>query len=177
MYVAISKWSAKGFPNNIETLNLACIEDMRYGFVYLKTTSMFANIMAKKEANSFGADEALLVRGNLNSNFYINEAASCNIFFIKDGIFYITPADGNIYSGTTRKRVIAILKSKNLKIIEKEISRDEMVEVNTIFTTATTSLIRQVREVLLKGEKIYDKDEIDPIVLSLAKSYHYKFMC
>ena len=65
LYVALSDWSLNGFPASIAKISVACIEDKRHGYSYLKTTNMLANIMAKKQAFSFGCDDALLIKGTL----------------------------------------------------------------------------------------------------------------
>ena len=51
-----------------------------------------------------------------------------------------------------------------------------MLAADTIFTTAAVSLIRQVSKVLIEGEEVYIREELDPIIIELAKSYYNKFM-
>jgi branched-chain amino acid aminotransferase len=90
---------------------------------------------------------------------YIHEVGTMNIFFvIKDEV--ITPAlNGCILNGITRDTVIKLLRSKGLKVVERELSIEEVSkaykrgDLKEVFGTGTAAVVAFV-------EKIKWKDNI-----------------
>ncbi|MDR0401714.1 MAG: branched-chain-amino-acid transaminase [Endomicrobium sp.] len=92
----------------------------------IKSLNYLNNILAKIEAINCGAMEAIM----LNSNGYVAECSSDNIFIVKDGIICTPPGYEGALLGITREAIIELAKNK-LKIPVKE----ERISVYNIYTS------------------------------------------
>lgn len=99
--------------------------------------------MCKHDSEKNGYDDALL----LDWRGYIAEATSSNFFMIVGDELY-TPIADCFLDGITRKTVIEIAKSKNIKIVEKHIKFEELQYANAAFLTGTTCEIMRIKQIL-----------------------------
>ncbi len=100
--------------------------------------SIFATLDAKE--NNF--DEALL----LDYRGYVAEGPGENIFIVKNKIIY-TPKLGNILPGITRDSVIRIAKDLNFKVVEKDITVNELKNCDEAFFTGTAAEITPIIQI------------------------------
>ena len=100
------------------------------------------NILASKEIQKKGFDEALLL--DMNGN--IAQASTANIFFEKNGHLY-TPSLGHVFPGITRAVVFDICKRLNLEITEKEIKTTEINQYDSAFLCGTRTEITGVARI------------------------------
>lgn len=103
----------------------------------------YANsILASTEVKNKGYDEALLLdyKGN------IAEGPGENIFIVKENKL-LTPSEGSILPGITRDSVIKLAKEKNIEVIEKQITLEEVHEADEIFLTGTAAEITPVESI------------------------------
>ena len=107
-----------------------------------KANGQYINsMMALQEALQDGYDEALL----LDPEGYVAEGSGENIFIIKDGILY-TPEVTSALNGITRKTIFALAFDRNLEIVEKRITRDEVYIADEAFFTGTAAEVTPIRE-------------------------------
>lgn len=106
-----------------------------------KTNGHYTNsILATQEAANSGYDEALL----LDTNGYVAEGAGENIFVIRRGVVY-TPELTSALEGITRDTVVEVLtKDMGLKVVEKQITRDEVYTADEVFFTGTAAEITPI---------------------------------
>jgi D-amino acid aminotransferase len=102
----------------------------------VKSSNYIEAIRLRKEMRAKKADEILYILNN-----YVLECSTSNIFMIKDDIL-ITPKNDILY-GTTRNFIVSFAK-KSMKVIERDITFDELLEADEIFITATTKQIMPV---------------------------------
>lgn len=107
-----------------------------------------ASLIAQVEAYEEGFSQALWLDGVEKK--YVEEVGTMNVFFVVDDEV-ITPAlNGSILSGITRKSSIDILKSWGVKVTERRIAIDEIVEfhkqgrLKEMFGTGTAAVISPV---------------------------------
>ncbi|MBK1440091.1 branched-chain-amino-acid transaminase [Parapedobacter sp. ISTM3] len=93
-----------------------------------------ASIVATTEATKRGFDEAIL----LDSNGYVAQASSNNLFIEKDGVLY-TPPTGHIFPGITRQTVLELGKALNIDMVEKPLSLEELRAADSAFLTGTAT--------------------------------------
>jgi branched-chain amino acid aminotransferase len=86
--------------------------------------------------------ETLLV----NNEGYITEGSKSNIFFIKEDTIY-TPPLNKVLPGITRKYVFNICNKQNIKIIEQDISIDNLNNYTTVFLSGTSAKILPVKKI------------------------------
>ena len=88
------------------------------------------NLLAGQNIGYF--DDAVM----LDEDGFVAECTTSNIFLVKNNVL-ITPSTGCFLNGITRQTIIEIAKSNNITVIEKQITPDELLEVDGIFITGT----------------------------------------
>ena len=125
----ISKWRRPA-PNTIPW-------DTKAAGLYMICT------LSKHEAEEQGFTDSLMLDFEGN----IAEATGANIFFkSKDGQLH-TPIPDSFLDGITRRAVIEIAKSKNIKVNERKILPDEMKNFVGCFLTGTAAEITPVSKI------------------------------
>jgi branched-chain amino acid aminotransferase, group I len=99
------------------------------------------SMLALQEALSGGADEALL----LDPEGYVAEGSGENVFIVRDGVIY-TPELTSCLDGITRKTIFVLAKSHGLDVVEKRITRDEVLIADEAFFTGTAAEVTPIRE-------------------------------
>ncbi len=125
----ISKWRRPA-PNTIPW-------DTKAAGLYMICT------LSKHEAEEQGYTDSLMLDFEGN----IAEATGANIFFkSKDGQLH-TPIPDSFLDGITRRAVIEIAKTKNIKVNERKIAPDEMGKFVGCFLTGTAAEITPVSKI------------------------------
>ena len=125
----ISKWRRPA-PNTIPW-------DTKAAGLYMICT------LSKHEAEAQGFTDSLMLDFEGN----IAEATGANIFFkSKNGELH-TPVPDSFLDGITRRAVIEIAKSKNIKVNERKILPNEMAEFVGCFLTGTAAEITPVSKI------------------------------
>ena len=113
-----------------------------------KANGQYMNSMlALREAQACGCDEALL----LDTEGYVSEGSSENIFIVRDGVLY-TPDITSALDGITRATVMQLAAGLGIAVVEKRITRDEVYIADEAFFTGTAAEVAPIRE--LDGRKI-----------------------
>ena len=99
--------------------------------------------LSKHEAERDGYTDSLMLDHEGN----VAEATGANIFFKdKDGNLD-TPTPDSFLDGMTRRTVIDIAKSKNIKVIERKITPDELKNFTGCFLTGTAAEVTPVSQI------------------------------
>ena len=117
--------------------------------------------LSKHQAEKDGFTDSLMLDHEGN----IAEATSANIFFKDENNELHTPIPDSFLDGITRKTVIDLAKSKNIKIIERKISPKEISSFKGCFITGTAAEITPV------GNILDDKFEVCDLIKDLSYSY------
>lgn len=128
-----------------------------------------ASLIGQQKAEKLGYSQVLWLDGVQHK--YIDEVGAMNVFFIIDGEV-ITPelTDGNILPGVTRASALELLKSWGLKVTERKLAVDELIEaykngkLDEAFGTGTAAVISPIGQ-LIDGDNILriNNEEIGPI--------------
>jgi branched-chain amino acid aminotransferase len=119
--------------------------------------------MALHDAISKGADEALL----LDKNGYISEGSGENIFSIKENILS-TPKIDYCLNGITRQSVIKIALDLGLKVEEKDITYEELIQSDEVFFSGTAVEITPISKI---DDVIIGLGSIGPVTEKLQNLY------
>jgi len=125
----ISKWRRPA-PNTIPW-------DTKASGLYMICT------LSKHEAEKKGFTDSLMLdyQGN------VAEATGANVFFkTKDNELH-TPIPDSFLDGITRRSIIKIAKSKNIKIVERKIKPDELSNFVGCFLTGTAAEVTPVSQI------------------------------
>jgi len=99
--------------------------------------------LSKHEAESQGYTDSLMLDHEGN----VAEATGANIFFKDNDGFLHTPIPDSFLDGITRRTVIDIAKTKNIKIIERKINPDELENFVGCFLTGTAAEVTPVASI------------------------------
>ena len=129
-----------------------------------KISGNYANsILALLDAKKSSFDKALL----LDENGYFAEGAGENIFFVKEKSIH-TPTINAILPGITRSSIIRIATDLGYKIIERDISLDEISTFSEAFFTGTAAEVNAISKI---NEHIFNNTEEGPIVKEIKLAY------
>ena len=117
--------------------------------------------LSKHQAEKDGYTDSLMLDHEGN----IAEATSANIFFKDKNNELHTPIPDSFLDGITRKTVIDLAKSKNIKINERKISPNEISNFQGCFITGTAAEITPV------GNILDNKFEVCDLIKDLSLSY------
>lgn len=93
------------------------------------------NILAKAEANRYGAGEGLM----LTREGYVGEATGDNLFLVKDGALSTPPASIGILQGITRDTVILLAREMGLTVTEPLMTLYDVYTAEEAFLTGTAA--------------------------------------
>ena len=143
----ISKWRRPA-PNTIPW-------DTKASGLYMICT------LSKHEAEKQGYADSLMLDHEDN----IAEATGANIFFKdKNGELH-TPVPDSFLDGITRRTVIEIAKSKNIKVNERKISPKELSNFVGCFLTGTAAEVTPISKIAEHSYKVCN------LILDLSASY------
>nr|AIF09967.1 branched-chain amino acid aminotransferase (ilvE) [uncultured marine thaumarchaeote KM3_41_H02] len=130
-----------------------------------KSAANYSNAaLARMEALNSGYDEAIM----LNNNGNVAEGSAENIFVLKNGKITTPPLNADILNGITRDSIIKLLKSNGRKVIEKNISINNLLSADEIFMTGTAAEVKSVTRV--NRSKIAT-GKIGPVTKELQESF------
>ncbi|MDB6121482.1 MAG: Aminodeoxychorismate lyase [Pedosphaera sp.] len=127
-----------------------------------KTCNKLSQILARAEAESTGAQEALL----LNTDGKIAEATSSNLFWIENDTVCTPSLASGALPGVTRGLVLELCKQLNLSARESDITSEKLRQVDGIFLSLTSLGIVEVTNL--------DNHELkhSPLVRRISQAYH-----
>tara|TARA_B100001250_G_scaffold235414_1_gene202189 strand:+ start:123 stop:998 length:876 start_codon:yes stop_codon:yes gene_type:complete len=117
--------------------------------------------LSKHQAEKEGYTDSLMLDHEGN----IAEATSANIFFKDENNELHTPIPDSFLDGITRKTVIELARSKNIKLHERKISPAELLNFKGCFITGTAAEITPVGNILDNNFEVCD------LIKDLSKSY------
>ena len=98
------------------------------------------SIIATQEAKRNGFDEAILLDYNGN----VSEAPGENIFIVRNGQLATPTLASSALDGITRDAVIKVASDLDIEIVERDITRSELIISDEIFLTGTAAEITPV---------------------------------
>ena len=99
--------------------------------------------LARVEALKNGYDEAIM----LNYSGKVAEGSAENIFIVKNGMIKTPPLDADILNGITRDSLIRLIRSDGIKLIEKNITVNELLKADEVFMTGTAAEVKSVTKI------------------------------
>jgi len=143
----ISKWRRPA-PNTIPW-------DTKASGLYMICT------LSKHEAEKKGFTDSLMLDYQDN----VAEATGANIFFKNSKGELHTPIPDSFLDGITRRSIMELAKAKNIKIIERKIKPDELLNFKGCFLTGTAAEVTPVSQI--------DKYEftVCNVIKDLSESY------
>jgi aminodeoxychorismate lyase len=131
-----------------------------------KTANKLPQILARTQASADGADEALLA----NSDDFVVEGASSNLFWVRRGVICTPPLVAGILPGVTRALVFEIAAGLNIPVRQQNIRVQDLARMDGVFLSLTSLGIIEAKTL---DRKILRKS---PVTGSLAQVYNEMLM-
>ena len=138
-------------------------KDLRWKRRDIKTVSLLANVLAKKEAVRKKAYEAILI-----DNGKITEATASNVWIVKNNKLITHPSNTDILKGITRETVKKLIKKNKLNLKETSFTKKELYNADEVFITSASSFVTPIIKV---DSKLVNKGKIGRITMQLATLY------
>jgi len=140
------------------------VPDIRWGRRDIKTVGLLAPSMAKQAAINAGKDDAWMVEDG-----FVTEGSSNNAYIVtQDGTVVTRHLGNEILHGITRKAVLALAESAQIRIEERPFTVAEAQAAKEAFVTSASSFVMPVVEI--DGQQIGD-GKPGPIALRLRQLY------
>ncbi len=97
----------------------------------LKSTAYLLSVLAKREAENAGLDEALL----LTERGFIAEGSISNVFFVARGALVTPPVESGILPGITREAVLELAAGSKIRAVEEDIMVKDLPHFDEAFLT------------------------------------------
>lgn len=138
------------YADKQQGLRAQLIEDIRWLYCNIKTTSLLATILLNEQAIMQGAHTAILYR-----NGFITEASSSNVFIINQQGVICTPIINNLcLAGITREITIKLLNELSWLVQEEQLPIESLFTAQEVWITSTTKGIYPVT--FINDQKIGD---------------------
>lgn len=109
----------------------------------IKSLNYLNSILAKIEAISAGADDAVM----LDERGFVSETSSTNLFLVKDGKVITPPPTTGALLGVTRTFVMELARKLGYQVEEKEVTPFELLTADEVFMTGTGAEIVPVTKI------------------------------
>ncbi|MNC09419.1 Branched-chain-amino-acid aminotransferase [compost metagenome] len=130
----------------------------------IKSLNYLNNILVKIQSNLAGVGEAIM----LNSQGYVAEGSSDNIFIVKRGVVYTPPCYCGALEGITRLAIIELCAKHGIPLKEEPFTLHDVYVADEVFFTGTAAEVIAVREV--DGRTI-GAGKAGPITTRLLKEF------
>ena len=134
----------------------------------VKSLNYLNNILAKREANLRGADDALV----LNAQGLVAEASAANIFALTGGRLDTPPPTDGALEGITRRTVLEIGAQLGLETRERSLGRFDLYAADAVFLTGTRAGLVSVAS--LDGSPIGQQGR--PRVLEIEAAFRKRLL-
>lgn len=116
-------------------VSVISLPDQRWARCDLKTTGLLPAVLAKQEAKSAKAFEALFVRDE-----HVTEGGSTNIYMVNASGTVIThPVGAQILPGVARDTLLDLARKAQIPVVERAFTIQEARAASELFLTSTTA--------------------------------------
>jgi branched-chain amino acid aminotransferase len=121
------------------------------------------SMLAKTLALRSGYDEAIL----LDPQGYVAECTGENLFLVRKGVLYTTPA-ASILEGITRDSIITLARDFGYEVREQMLSRDQLYIADEIFLSGTAAEVGGVSRI---DHRQIGEGKTGPVTRQLAAAF------
>ena len=130
-----------------------------------KTTSYFSRMIALKTAHQKRSAEALW----FTTDNRLAEGCVSNVFLVKDSTLYTPQLKTPVLAGIARKNICLLAQKNSIKLIEKDLTIDDLLGADEIFLT---NVIMQVMPVVSVEKHIVGKGKVGPTTKEMMDKFN-----
>ncbi len=114
---------------------VACVsaDDFRWEKAHIKSTSLLGAVLARQIGVDAGAVETVMFRGE-----HLSEAASSNVWVVKDGVVMGPPSDNLVLEGIRFGLIEEICRSQGLPFELRRITRAEVLAADELLLSSAS---------------------------------------
>jgi len=150
----------KGFKSVVSSIR----QNSQSPLSRLKTLNYLNQLLARREAKEKGAGEAIL----LNERGFLCEGSTSNIFLVSQGTLTTPSEESGCLPGITRQVVIELAQELGLRVAEREVRLEELLNADEAFLTGSLIELMPLTEV--NGKPI-DKGKRGKVTERLMATY------
>ncbi|PRD40906.1 D-amino acid aminotransferase [Phyllobacterium phragmitis] len=140
------------------------VPDLRWARRDIKSTSLLAQVLAKRAAAEAGASEAWMVEDGA-----VTEGASSTAFIVtQSGEIVSRPLSHAVLPGVTRRAILRLVDERNLTFVERTFTVEEALRAREAFFTSASTIVMPV--VSIDGQPVGD-GKPGPLALQLRELY------
>lgn len=134
-----------------------------------KSGNYLNNVLALREAQQLGATDCVM----LNSDGWITEASTSNVFALVDGVWCTPPLTAGILAGITRSSLLEFLPQAGQRVEERHLNREDLMSADELFLSST---LRDIGPVTQLNGRVLHPDEAGnpaagPVTAKLLPSF------
>ena len=120
---------------------VACVtaEDFRWEKAHIKSTSLLGSVFARQISVDAEATETVMFRSG-----YLSEAASSNVWVVKDGAVYGPPRDNLVLEGIRYGLIEALCRDLGIPFHLHRIARDDVLHADELLLSSATKEVLPV---------------------------------
>ncbi|AQR77586.1 branched-chain-amino-acid transaminase [Paenibacillus larvae] len=161
----LSIYPEEAYVNGLNTISVSTRRNIPDAInPKIKSLNYLNNILVKIQSNLSGVGEAIMV----NSQGFVAEGSSDNIFIIKRGIVYTPPCYCGALEGITRGAIMDICKREGIELREEPFTMHDVYVADEVFFTGTAAEVIAVRQV---DGRVIGEGKAGPITTKLLKSF------
>ncbi|QHE78067.1 aminotransferase class IV [Hydrogenophaga sp. PBL-H3] len=114
---------------------VACVtaDDFRWEKAHIKSTSLLGAVFARQISIDAGAVETVMFRGD-----HLSEAASSNVWVVKDGVVMGPPKDNRVLEGIRFGLIEEICRAQGLRFELRPITRAEVFSADELLLSSAS---------------------------------------
>ncbi len=136
-------------PPTLAELGVTCITrpDIRWLRCEIKSISLVASVMMRREAEDAGALETIMHRDGL-----VTEGAVSNVFVVSSGALITPPTGHLLLPGITRELALTLARENGIRFLEQPLPLDTLRTADEIWLSSSTREVLPVT--LLDGSPV-----------------------
>jgi D-alanine transaminase len=144
------------------------VDDRRWAYCNIKAIDLLASVLAKEEARSAGAGQALFVAPDGT----VREGGSSNVFALLGGTLRTHPADNHILAGITRHHVMRLAREAGYKVEERAFALSDITSgAHTDCEVFVVSTLKDIMPVVRVGTHIIGDGRPGKLTLALLDRF------
>jgi len=122
---------------------VSCVtaDDFRWEKAHIKSTSLLGSVFARQISVDAGAVETVMFR-----NGHLSEAASSNVWVVRDGTVFGPPRDNLVLEGIRYGLIEEICESRGIPFELRRISREEVLAADELLLSSATKEVLPVTQ-------------------------------
>ena len=143
-------------------------EDLRWKRRDIKSVNLLAQVLAKQDAVSRGAQEGWMVEDG-----FVTEGVTSTAYIVKDGTVITRPLSNLVLPGIRRRTLIEIAEKADIEIDQRAFAVAEALQADEAFISSATTITLAV--VSIDGHDIGD-GQPGPITMRLRELYKNRIL-